>query len=259
MSYGVGASCRRIAPLDPLPTPGPMLRLLVPAAVALVALAATSDVTVASFSTMRPGGDVAGFEALQFNDADPTDYALVTEDGRTVVRADADDSAGGLVRRIDIDPAATPILSWSWKVENVLQKGDVRRKSGDDYPARLYITFDYDPSDLSFGDRIKYRALKLLGYGDIPVRALNYIWANNANETAIVENPYTDWVQMVPVQSGADGLGAWQTERRNVLDDYRAAFGEDPPAINAIAIMTDGDNTGEAATAYYGDIRMSAR
>ena len=236
-----------------------MLRLPLLAALVLLTAAASSDVTVAAFSSMTPGGAVSGFEPLQLGDADATDYALVQEDGRTVVRADADDSAGGLVRQIDVDPTVTPILRWSWKVQNVMEKGNVRRKSGDDYPARLYVTFDYDPSDLSFGDRLKYRALRLLGYDDIPVRALNYIWANQAGETQIVENPYTDWVQMVPVQSGTDGLGAWHDERRNVLEDYRAAFGEEPPAINAIAIMTDGDNTGEAATAFYGDIRMTSR
>ena len=229
------------------------------AAAALVLGFAASDVTVASFSSMTPGGSVDGFETLSLGDADETAYALVDDAGTTVVRARADDSASGLIRRMTVDPAATPVLSWRWKVDNVLENGNVRRKSGDDYPARIYVTFDFDPSDLGFGDRIKYRALKLLGYDDIPVRALNYIWANRSDETETVANPYTDWVQMVPVRSGADGLGEWHSESRDVLADYRAAFGEEPPSINGIAIMTDADNTGESATAYYGDIRMSAR
>ena len=220
---------------------------------------AASDVTVAAFSSMTPGATVDGFETLSLGDADETAYALVDDAGSTVVKAEASNSASGLIRRITIDPADTPVLSWRWKVDNVLEKGNVRRKSGDDYPARIYVTFDFDPSDLGFGDRIKYRALKLLGYDDIPVRAINYIWANNADETDIVPNPYTDWVQMIPVQSGADGLGTWKDQSRNVLDDYRRAFGEEPPPINGIAIMTDADNTGESATAYYGDITMSAR
>lgn len=236
-----------------------MTRLLLLAAVALSVGFAASDVTVASFSSMTAGGAVDGFETLSLGDADETQYALVDDGGTTVVRADARNSASGLIRRVDIDPAATPMLSWRWKVDNLLEKGNVRRKSGDDYPARIYVTFAFDPSDLGFGDRIKYRALQLLGYGDIPVRALNYIWANNADETAIVSNPYTDWVKMVPVESGAAGLGVWQDESRDVLADYRAAFGEEPPAIDGIAIMTDSDNTGESATAYYGDIWMSAR
>ena len=35
---------------------------------------------------------------------------------------------------------------------------------------------------------------------------------------------------------------------------YKQAFGEDPPMIKGIAIMTDTDNTKERAIAYYGDI-----
>jgi hypothetical protein len=43
-----------------------------------------------------------------------------------------------------------------------------------------------------------------------------------------------------------------------VLDDYRTAFGDDPPPVNSIAIMTDTDNTDGEATAYYGDIVFRA-
>ena len=43
-------------------------------------------------------------------------------------------------------------------------------------------------------------------------------------------------------------------EERNVYDDYKRAFGEEPPIVNGVAIMTDTDDTGETATAYYGDI-----
>ena len=138
----------------------------------------------------------------------------------------------------------------------MIARGNVARKDGDDYPARLYVTFDYPVSRLSFGDRVKYRALRLLGYGDIPTRALNYIWANRADETRIVRNPFTDWVQMVPVESGPANAGRWRSVRRDVAADYRAAFGEEAPAITGIAIMTDADNTGGTATAYYGDITM---
>jgi len=39
-------------------------------------------------------------------------------------------------------------------------------------------------------------------------------------------------------------------------EDYKQAFGKEPPMISGIAIMTDTDNTGESATAYYGDILL---
>ena len=240
-----------------------MARLALPALVLLVAGFAAGfsqpDYVVAAFSNMRPGGEVVGWSEMRLGNADRSEYALVEDGGATVIRAQADGSASGLVRAFELDPRRFPVLTWRWKAENVLAKGDVRRKDGDDYPARVYVTFDYDPGDLSFGDKIKYRALKALGYDDVPLRALSYVWANQPGETEIVPNAFTDWVQMVPVQSGPANLGAWRTERRDVVADYRAAFGEEPPAISGIAIMTDADNTGGAATAYFGDIRLSTR
>jgi hypothetical protein len=59
---------------------------------------------------------------------------------------------------------------------------------------------------------------------------------------------------MIIVESGAADLNRWVTEERNVYEDYKAAFGEEPPSISGVAIMTDTDNTGESATAFYGDI-----
>ena len=239
-----------------------MSRLALPLiAAGALALAAFSlpDYAVATFSNMSAGGSINGWEPMTLGDAPESRYDLVRDGETTVVRGRADGSASGLVRRFDLDANQFPIMSWRWKAANVLPNGDVRRKGGDDYPARIYITFDFDPSDLSFGDRLKYRALRALGYDDIPVRALSYIWANKAGETRIVPNAFTDWVQMVPVQSGAAGVGTWQSERRDIVADYRAAFDEEPPAISGIAIMTDADNTGGQATAYFGDIKLSTR
>ena len=239
-----------------------MLRLLF---VLALGLAARPPLVVGAFSRMTPGGAFAdGWEPLRLGDADPSTYALVREPaqaggGGVVVCARADDSASGLIRRVRVDLAATPVLAWRWKVDGVIARGDVTRRSGDDYPARIYVTFDFPVSRLSFGDRVKYRALRALGYRDVPTRALNYIWANRAGETEIVPNPFTDWVQMVPVESGPAHVGRWRDARRNVAADYRAAFGEAAPAITGIAIMTDADNTGGAATAYYGDITMEER
>ena len=61
---------------------------------------------------------------------------------------------------------------------------------------------------------------------------------------------------MIVVETGATKAGVWVEESRNVYHDYKQAFGEDPPMINGIAIMTDTDNTKERAIAYYGDIRF---
>ena len=63
---------------------------------------------------------------------------------------------------------------------------------------------------------------------------------------------------MVVLQSGAARVNQWIIEKRNVYADYKKAFGKEPPMISGVAIMTDSDNTGESATAWYGDIIFSA-
>lgn len=181
-------------------------------------------------------------------------YQLVKEDDTVVVKAVAEASASGLTREVKIDPKKYPIIKWRWKITNILKRGDVRKKEGDDYPARIYITFEYDPSKLGFFEKAKYEAVKLL-YGQYPPHgAINYIWESRASVGTIVPNPYTDRVRMIVVESGEAKLNQWVNEERNLYDDYKKAFGEEPPLISGVAIMTDTDNTGESATAYYGDI-----
>jgi hypothetical protein len=183
-----------------------------------------------------------------------TTYTLVMDWDAVVVKAFAKASASGLTREIKIDPKEYPLIQWRWKVSNILQKGDVQRKEGDDYPARIYITFEYDPSKLSFFEKAKYKTIKLL-YGQYPpLAAINYIWESKAPVGTMVPNPYTDRVKMIVVESGETKLNQWVNEERNLYEDYKKAFGEEPPMISGIAIMTDTDNTGESAIAYYGDI-----
>lgn len=204
-------------------------------------------------------GHPQAWAPIRFGDVERrTQYRLVQRrvqgDSATVLRAVSDASAAGLAREVRVRPQQHPLLTWRWRVNRVLDRGNARTKDGDDYPARLYVTFDYDPSNLGFLDRVKYNALQALGYDQIPTRALNYIWANQVEKGTVLPNPFTDWVQMVAVESGSTRVGQWVTERRNLRADYRRAFGEAPPPINGIAVMTDTDNTGEAATALYGDI-----
>ena len=184
-----------------------------------------------------------------------TSYELVKDGGAVVVKATSEASASGLIKEIKIDPKAFPIVLWRWKVENLLKNSDVSRKGGDDYPARLYITFEYDPDKVSFGKKLKFKAGQAI-FGDIPIAALNYIWETKTPAGTIVENAYTDFAQMIVVESGPKKVGMWVEEERNIYEDYKKAFGAEPPMINGVAIMSDTDNTKEQATAYYGDIEF---
>jgi len=213
-------------------------------------------IEVGKFSVATVGDTLPpGWKPLAFKKIEKlTTYTLVEDDHTVVVKAVAEASASGLTREIKINPKEYPIVQWRWKITNILKKGDVHRKDGDDYPARIYISFEYDASKLGFFEKAKYEMVRLL-YGEYPpLAAINYIWESKAPVGIMVPNPYTDRVMMFVVESGSARLNQWVNEERNVYEDYKKAFGEEPPMISGVAIMTDTDNTGESATAYYGDI-----
>jgi hypothetical protein len=165
-----------------------------------------------------------------------TVYRVTREDDQLCIKASSNASASGLYYRIDYDTKEYPVLVRRWKVDHVLSKGDALRKAGDDYAARVYVVF---PS-----------------WAFWKTKALNYIWANRLPQGKAVVNPFVKNAVMIAVESGPTRTGEWLEETRNVLEDYRRHFGGDPPRAGAIAIMTDTDNTGEKATAWYGPIRI---
>ena len=242
----------------------PRLKALVAALLAalLANFARAADrptLEVGEFSAAKEGSNPPpGWAELSFPRIPRhTTYALVKDGDAVVVKATSVASASGLVRRLHIDPREYPLLEWRWKVMNLIDKSDVGRKSGDDYPARIYVTFEYDPARVGILDRAKFEAVRLF-YGEYPPSAaIDYIWDRRAPRGAFVPNAFSDRVRMVVVESGASGVGRWIDEKRDVLADYRSAFAADPPMISGVAIMTDSDNTGESAIAYYGDIRFT--
>lgn len=191
--------------------------------------------------------------------AKPTRYVVERDGGEEVIRAEADGSMSGLIRRLRIDPARTPMLRWRWRIARPLKIADMATKAGDDYAARLYVLFDYDPARLDFGTRTRLALAKLLYGVEVPAAALNYVWDNRYPVGTLRANAYTDRARMIVVESGADRAGQWVTVTRDIEADFRAAFGEDAPPVVGIAIATDTDNTGEQATAWYGDIRFLTR
>ncbi|MDD4881517.1 MAG: DUF3047 domain-containing protein [Gallionellaceae bacterium] len=234
--------------------------LLILPGVLLPALALGSPEPPVFSADANVGGLPSGW--LPFNPsakARPTRYALVRDGNTLVVRADADASMSGLIHQLRIDPAETPIIQWRWRIERPLKTADMTTKAGDDYAARLYVLFDYDVAKLSFLTRTRLKLAKTLYDVEVPAAALNYVWDNRQPVGTIRANAYTDRARMVVLESGADRAGAWVTETRDLAADFRAAFGEEAPAVTGIAIATDTDNTGERVTAWYGDIRFLKR
>lgn len=186
-------------------------------------------VDIARFSQ----GDLSGWQKKAF--VGETRYALENSDGQLALRADSSAAASGRYREVSVDLDKTPILNWRWKIGNILTGNDERTRAGDDYPARVYVVFS--------GGVMFWRT-----------RAINYVWSNKQQVGSSWPNAFTKNARMIAIESGSDRIGQWISERRDVRADYRRAFYEEPGQADAVAIMTDTDNTGGMATAWYGDI-----
>ncbi|MDX6769754.1 MAG: DUF3047 domain-containing protein [Elusimicrobiota bacterium] len=219
--------------------------------------AAVLTVLLSSAPLLGPAGLPSGWEPLSFAKRATTAYEWSPVERALHAKADA--SASGLIVRFKRPVAETPVLRWRWKVAGTLPEGDERRKSGDDYAARVYVAFIYDPARASAGMRFKYGLAKRLRGEYPPHAAINYIWANKLDAGRSVPNAYSDRVMMVAVRSGDGEAGSWRAEERDVLADYRRLFGEEPPPYAGIAVMTDADDTRGTAEAWYADLTLSAR
>jgi hypothetical protein len=177
-------------------------------------------------------------------------YTLVREGGKYILKAESRASASAIVHRRVFNVYDNPRLTWRWKVTQLSDRGNPKEKSGDDYPIRVYVMFQYDPSLASLGDRLIYNATRAI-YGKYPPHStLNYVWTGKNIPDRFIVSPYTDKACMVILERGSGRVGQWVEESVNVLDDYRRVFGKDPPAMAALAVMSDSDNTQTGAVAY---------
>lgn len=185
-------------------------------------------------------GNVDGWQHKEFDGT--TEYKIVTDSfiGKQVLMAHSNDSASGLFKEERIDLSKTPYLNWSWKTDKLYSTLNEKEKLGDDFVARIYIVID--------GGVLFWKT-----------RALNYVWSSSSEKYLTWENPYTANAMMFAVESGKENLGKWVSYQRNVKDDLQKILGKKVRYIDAIAVMTDSDNSGQEAKSYYGDIYFSAQ
>ena len=189
----------------------------------------------------------------------PTMYRLATVAGVAAVEARANDSMALLARPLSVNLAATPILCWRWLVDAPVARGDMTRKSGDDYAARLYVAFNMPDSALSAGTRIKLGIARRLFGSNVPDAALNYVWDNRNPVGTRRKSSYTDRAELIVAETGTMRAGTWVTERVDVANDFASAFGNRTGTAIQIAVASDTDNTGSVARAAFADLQFVTR
>jgi hypothetical protein len=218
-------------------------------------------IEVGRFSGLAPGAPLPeGWRTWGANSGKrPTVYRIADAGGVTALEALADGGATGLHRHIRVDPRRQPILEWGWRVDALIPGADKRYAQRDDSAARLVVSFHGDPERLDFDQRAKLRLVKAITGDALPFAILMYVWANEVAVGTVLPSPHFDRIRLIVVEQGEAHLGQWRDYRRNIVEDYRRAFGEEPGDIVSVGVLTDADNTRHVARAYYGDIRLRSK
>ncbi len=191
---------------------------------------ADDRVDIANFSS---GADAAGVPAgwqpkEKFGKAD---FAVVKEEGISSVRLRSADTSFSLQKEVTVDLRQFPILTWKWKVTKLPSGGDFRKSSTDDQAAQIFVAFT-------------------------KTKSIVYIWDTSAPQDLMEDTTPVPFmhVKVVVVRSGSAGTGKWITESRNVYEDYKKLFGEEPPPVKGMRLQINSQHTGTSAESYFADV-----
>lgn len=185
-------------------------------------------------------------------------FVPTTALGQPALRVRANSSVSILRQRFVDGLPSIGRVTFSWKVDTLPIKADLRDPQADDAPVRIVLTFGGDRS--VFNQRTqRLSELSLLLTGEeLPFATLAYVWSADEPLETVVNNPRTDRIRKVVVETGKHSLGQWRRYERDVRRDFMRAFGEEPGPLLAVALMTDTDNTSSQLQAWYGPLLLES-
>ncbi len=169
-----------------------------------------------------------------------THYAIDELNGFRVLKAASHAGASILLCPFRFNPDTYEWLSWRWRVDRLIEREDLTRKEGSDAAARVYVYFETPGLPWQ-------------------KRNLDYVWSAHLPVGTIINSAFSSQSKIIVVDSGPERLGTWQTVHRNIEEDYKRCFGQDPPDVVAIGLMTDADNTHSEAVAYFDDLMITRK
>ena len=183
--------------------------------------------------------------------------SLFREGKRVVLRVKSLNSASSLLKRLDIDPRALPVLVWRWKINRTVGMAIESRKDRNDCTARLRVIFEnggeLTTSSPEFEKIAKYFGVKI-PEREPPGFKIDYIWGNHARKGEIIDYPGSRNHKVVVVERGNIRANRWIWEKQNLVEDFHRIFRGDPPRLVGIVVLSDTDQTNEGVEACYSSI-----
>jgi hypothetical protein len=213
------------------------------AVLALASLASAARIVVEDWTAQPLGarGIPQGWTAYATPGGRPAyDFAVAEDEGRRALRVRGHDEHSTIAKEVRVDLAATPMLEWSWKIVQLPAGADVRDRATSDLPAYVLVVWPRFPEALRS-------------------RIIAYAWGTAEPGGSVQRSRKTSTVSFFILRSGAEQLGRWLTERRDVAEDYRRIYGEPPASPRVVAISIDTNDTHSRASAFIGPIAFTGR
>jgi DUF3047 family protein len=213
--------------------------LTVPILLAATVVAAATLVMVEDWSKVEVGarGVPPGWERQNWG-SPKYDFEVVSDSATRGLHLKSENDSSTISKELKVDVKEFPILQWRWKVVVLPKGGDARHKNTDDEAAQLYVTFPRFPSA-------------------VRSRIIGYIWDSTAPVGSRFQSQKVGTVTFVVVRSGDADRGRWIVEQRNVFDDYKAIYGEEPTEtekVGGVSISINSQNTRSRAESFFGEI-----
>jgi hypothetical protein len=166
----------------------------------------------------------------------------VSKEGEAVIlRLKAVNSSFGLRKEFELDTKEFPYLNWKWKVAQLPEKGDFRKKEADDQAAQVCVLFPRFPATLN-------------------TEFVCYYWESNPKNKGL-EGKSVVWskARIIVLQAGRERLNQWVTEKRNVYEDYKRLFQKEPPQAGGVVIYINSQHTQSVAESFLDGIYFSKK
>jgi hypothetical protein len=144
-----------------------------------------------------------------------------------------------LLDKEGLDIYKNPVLKWKWRIHDIPTGGNEDIDDRNDVAASVYIVFDMG--------RVLFRKVP---------KSIRYTWSSSLPVGTELSKFFGNQ-KIVVVGAGTDDLGKWQTFERNIVEDYKRLFGDEPPKTPiALLILSDADDTKIFTKADYDDFEL---
>lgn len=168
-------------------------------------------------------------------------FTVVRDGTRQVLRVYTHDEAVHISlvngeERLDWDLETHPVLAWEWNARKLPPGAREDQDQLNDSAAGVYVIFSMEGFIIKRPKTIKYVYSSTLPAGTV----VSY-----------------GKLKVIVVSDGTTAESGWQYIRRDVAQDYRDVFGDDPPRRPlSIRLWGDSDNTGAEAEVDFDNIRL---